>query len=419
MFSNLQEWFAYLDSLPSGLTVANLDHVKKVAHILGVTKFPSKIVTVAGTNGKGSCVIFLESILLAAGYKVGAYLSPHLLRYNERIRVNGEAVEDEFLRAAFTVVQVAQDNITLSYFEFSTLVALRIFKQMELDVLLLEVGLGGRLDAVNILDADIAVISTISFDHTMQLGDSREAIGAEKAGIMRKFKPIVCGDPRPPRSIYEQANKTKAMVYCVQRDFVYQIKGDSWRWEFGSWCLGDLPLPQLPIQDAATSLMVIALLLSDIPVDYAAIVQGIKTAFLPGRFQRLRQAPEVIVDVAHNPEAASLLADNLKKTVISGKTFGVCSMFKDKDIAGTIKPLVSTMDKWYIGQLSHVRAASQDQLRNGLHVCGVMNSVFCDDVATAFAQALAEAKENDRIVVFGSFYTVAEILKLANRQEGK
>lgn len=413
---NLQEWLSYLDNLPSGLTITNLDHVKKIAQALGVVKFPGKVIAVAGTNGKGSCVVFLEAILAAAGYRVGAYISPHLLRYNERIRINGEAIDDDILVAAFAVVKMAQGNITLSYFEFGTLVALQIFKQMELDVLLLEVGLGGRLDAVNIIDADIAVISTISLDHMAQLGNTREEIGREKSGIMRKFKPIVCGDRNPPRSIYTSANKTKAILYSAQRDFTYKIEPTQWKWEFSNWQLENLPIPKLPIQNAATALMVITLLLPDIPVDYAAIVNGLNNAFLAGRFQYLQQSPTVIADVAHNMESAELLAENLKQNPVTGRTLAVLSILKDKDIIATLKPLINLVDKWYVGQLALKRAASAEQLRNSLNSCGAKHLAFRPSVTAAFHEAIAEAKEIDRIIVFGSFYTVSEILKLYQKK---
>ena len=408
---NIQEWFSYLETLPSGLTITSLDHVKKVAQALGVTNFSGKIVTIAGTNGKGSCVVFLEAILVAAGYKVGAYISPHLLRYNERIRINGETIDDDILAAAFAVVKMAQGNTILSYFEFGTLVALQIFKQMELDVLLLEVGLGGRLDAVNIIDPDVAVISTISLDHTAQLGNTRDEIGREKSGIMRKFKPIVCGDPNPPRSISTSANNTKAILYNAQCDFTYKIEHTQWKWECGNWQLEELPIPKLPIQDAATALMVITLLLPDIPVDHTAIVSGLNNAFLLGRFQSLQQTPEVIADVAHNMESAGLLAANLKQHPVAGKTLAVLSMLKDKDIAATLKPLIPLIDKWYVGQLACSRAASAEQLRNNLKFCGAQKLSFNPNVITAFHKAIAEAKEIDRIIVFGSFYTVGEVLK--------
>jgi len=407
----MKEWLPYLNSLPSGLTITSLDHVKKIAHVLGVMKFPGKIVTIAGTNGKGSCVAFLEAILVAAGYKVGAYISPHLLRYNERIRINGDAIDDDLLRSACAAVKIAQSGMVLSYFEFGTLVALKIFKQMELDVLLLEVGLGGRLDAVNILDADIAIISTIALDHMLQLGNTREDIGREKSGIMRKFKPIICGDPKPPRSVYASANKTKAILYCVQQDFTYTIEQNSWKWDYGSWHLENLPLPHLPLPDAATALMAIALLSTDVPVDYHAIVTGLSKAFLFGRWQRLREKPEVIADVAHNAEATAFLADNLMRHPAAGKTLAVMSMFKDKDIVAALRPMIGIVDRWYIAALALPRAASVEQLRHHLSFCNVQKINSYENVVAAFGNALAEAQENDRIIVFGSFYTVAEVLR--------
>lgn len=406
----MQDWLAYLGSFPSGLARGSLEPVKNVAFRLGLLNLSSKIITIAGTNGKGSTAVFLESILLAAGFTTGVYISPHLVQYNERIRLNGKNIDDHGLIQAFKVVEEARQNTSLSYFEFSTLAALTIFKNHKPDVLILEVGLGGRLDAVNILDSDIAIITTISFDHTHVLGRTLEAIGHEKSGIMRPFKAVICGK-NMPRSVYENARELKAKPYFLGRDFDFLAGKESWVWNFGSQIIKDLPMPKLPISNAALAIMAVQLLSSDDRVSFAAIASGIKKAFLHGRFERrIFLGKEVIFDVAHNPESAALLANNLAQEKNSGRVLGVFSMLNDKDIGATIKPLVGVVDRWYVGVLSDLRAASGEWLRIEINQAGVCDFAIFDSVITSFKQAIAECQEKDKIAVFGSFHTVAEVL---------
>lgn len=407
---NLAFWLQHLDSLPSGLSHKSLEHLKGIASELGVLSFSGKVITVTGTNGKGSSIIFLESILLAAGLNTGAYISPHIFHYSERIRVNGVAVDEKTLCWAFALVEKvrAKTNIVLSYFEFTTLVALVIFKKQDPDVLFLEVGLGGRYDAVNILDSDIAVITTIAFDHTKILGNTRDIIGWEKAGIIRPLKPVICGLDMP-NSVYLEVQDKRAELYCLDKDFTYSVKTKCWSWCFDQEVLVNLPLPKLPLMSAALALMAIKLLSRDFKISQSSIVSGLKSAFLPGRLQKLMIfGREVIFDVAHNGEAATLLAASLLQEKSVGRIFAVVSILKDKDVIAVLKPLVGVIDRWYTGIINDMRAAEGSQLSQCLQDVGVSDFILLPNINTSLQQAIAESQEKDKIVVFGSFYVVAE-----------
>lgn len=409
---NLTKWLDYLESLPSGLTNTSLAVTKNLAKKLEVLNFTGKIITVAGTNGKSSTVIFLESILLAAGLKTCSYISPHVLNYNERIRLNGKEVDDETLCQAFTLVEQVRGKVILSYFEFSTLAALVIFKKQNPDILILEVGLGGRFDAVNILDSDISIITTIALEHTHILGDTREKIGYEKSGIMRPLKPTVVGENMPD-SIYTAAKNLQVKLYSLGKDFFYLEKDGCWDWYDNEVKIKSLPLPCLPLVSAAIALMAIKLLSNNFRILPNAYAFGLKSAFLTGRFQQMVfLGRKIILDVAHNPEATSLLALNLERGKVEGHILAVCSMLKDKDIAESLKPLVKIVDRWYLGVLDGDRAASAEQLSKALQQAGGANFVVLPNVTASFEQAIAECQEKDKIVTFGSFHTVAEVLKL-------
>lgn len=406
---NLTSWLRYLETLPAGLNNNSLIRVKNIAEKLDLLNFSKKTIIVGGTNGKGSCVIFLEAILQEAGYRTGAFISPHVLRYNERIRCNGKDIDDESLCKAFTEIDKISADSPISYFEFTTLAALVIFKRQLLDILILEVGLGGRCDPVNILDADIAIITTISLDHVKILGSTRETIGHEKAGIMRQFKPIVCGDDNIPQSVYIAADKIKATLYSVNQYFRYTKQKNSWCWYSMQGSIKNLPLPKLPIANAVTALMAIKLLQQDFKITKKAIVNGLEKAFLPGRWQHMIVSSKTIIfDVAHNPESAVLLAQNLIKNSAKGRTLAVMSMLNDKDIPATLQVLVAIIDKWYLGNILSVRAASTEQLSRYLQELGGKKVVVLPTVTEALQQAIAECRRKDRIVVFGSFHTVAE-----------
>ncbi len=414
---SLNDWLYYLEQLPKGLSTANrshLENIKKVASFLKLDSFSSLVVIIAGTNGKGSCVAYLDNIWREAGYTVGAYTSPHLLRYNERICVNGIPAEDSTILKAFALIDSAckQLSIILNYFEFTTLAAFSIFKSSKLDVLLLEVGLGGRFDPVNIISPDVSVITTISLDHVEYLGDDRNKIGREKAGVMRIGIPVICGDNNPPESIYDCAQQIGAPLFCLHQNFEIKINQRDWEWCFGNKRIRDLPMPKLPLQNAATSLMVVELLQERLPVTQEKLTQGIKKAFLLGRFQWLKFSNNVkcIVDVAHNGESASLLATNLQANPCKGKTFAVFSMLKDKDATAILKPFLGLVDEWSVCELQIPRAANLEQLRKAFLSLDFKNVTYFSSIELSFKNVLKKCTLDDRIVVFGSFYIVAEVL---------
>jgi dihydrofolate synthase/folylpolyglutamate synthase len=410
---NLQQWLQYLESLNPHKIQLGLERVQAVAERLQVNQFSCPVITVTGTNGKGSTVAFLESILHAAGYRVGAYTSPHLFNFNERIRLLNTAIDNEKLCEAFAAVEHARNKTTLTYFEFTTLAAFILFKQADLDVLILEVGLGGRLDAVNIIDADIAVITAIGIDHVEWLGADRESIGYEKAGIFRANKFVVCGDVNPPQSVLEQAEKLCAKLFCKGRDFFYHKNKSDWDWQGSQTKLSHLPVPILDIENAATALMVLQLLQPGLPADFIATKTGIQNAFLPARFQQLDNC---IFDVAHNPQAAEWLANKLAQNPISGRTFAVVGMLADKDIPGTLRAMLPAIEEWHVADLIGPRAAKGELLAKALEQIGVMRYYNHPSIVQAYKTVQRLAGKQDRVVIFGSFYTIVEILKLRGEQ---
>lgn len=404
---NLSNWLTYIEALHFKPIDLGLERLLQIPNIQTLTSFQCPVVTIGGTNGKGSNVAFLEAVLLAAGYPVGAYTSPHLLRYNERIRINGQAVSDDALCLAFEKINAMRGNTSLSFFEFTTLAALYLFKQAKLDAVLLEVGLGGRLDAVNIVDADIAIIASIALDHMQYLGHTREEIGQEKAGIMRSKRPVICGDSDIPSSILQHAKKLNAPLYGKDRGFQYQKNGNVWSWQGQNNRFDHLPLLQLPMQNAATALMALELLEAKLPVDEAFLRKGLSQACLPGRFQLIGRT---VFDVAHNPAAAELLAQQLlANPAPGGKQIAVIGMLADKDIKQTLKPLAKLIDQWYIGSLHVPRGAKASVLAKALASEGISTYYCFDTVEDAYSQALANADKQDRIIVFGSFHTVAAV----------
>lgn len=403
----LTDWLNYLEKLDPHKIRLGLERIQTVAKVLSLTSFSCPVITVTGTNGKGSTVAFLEAIYLAAGFRVGAYTSPHLFCFNERIRLNGKEVSDQDLITAFASIENARRNVPLTYFEFTTLAALQIFQQNNLDIIILEVGLGGRLDAVNIIDADVAVISSIGIDHTDWLGKDRDSIAREKAGIFRANKMAVYGDNYPPNSIYQIANELETRLYIAERDFFYQKNENVWHWKNNHVELKRLPLPKLACQNAATALMTIDLLQSRLPVNIAAIHSGLQRANIPARFQKIGQC---ILDVAHNPDAAAFLAQQLQQEPCHGKTLAVVGMLADKDITGTLANLKDCVQEWYVGGLNGARGAPASILVESLRQIDVKRCYNHASVGEAFLAARAASSSEDRIVVFGSFYTVGVCL---------
>jgi len=410
---SLAGWLEYIDGIHPRAIQLGLDRVAKVAERMG-RSIPAVLITVAGTNGKGSTCAMLEAILRAGGYRVGLYTSPHLLRYNERVRVNGVAVSDLELCAAFDAVEHARGDITLTYFEFGTLAAWEIFASRPLDVVVLEVGLGGRLDAVNIFDCDCGVLTGVDLDHTDYLGDTREAIGAEKAGIFRSARPAIVADPDPPRSVRRHAEAIGADLRLIGRDFGYRSEGRQWTyWGAGARRAG-LAHPSLrgvrQLANASAALAALDSLRARIPVAMQDIRNGLAQIELAARFQVLPGRPTVVLDVAHNPQAANVLAENLGDMGFFPDTYAVFGMLRDKDIPGVCRALRGTVSAWFLADLPVPRGASAAMLADAVKGSGAEGPVLCyESPRGAYAAARKRANENDRIVVFGSFHTVADV----------
>jgi len=409
-FLTLDDWLRWQESLHPSEIELGLERVRLVVQRMGLVRPDFAVIIVAGTNGKGSSVAMLASILRAAGYTVGSYTSPHLLRYNERIQVDGEAVTDEALCASFARVDAARGDTSLTYFEFGTLAAIDILQRRGVEIAVLEVGLGGRLDAVNVLDADVALITPIDVDHVAWLGTDREAIGLEKAGILRPGRPAVCADPAPPASVLAHARTLGAPLVLAGRDYRYAVDDGHWCWQSASRRRHALPLPALrgnfQVANAAGVLAVLERLADRFPVDQRALREGLLSVQLPGRFHVLPGTPQRILDVAHNPHSAQALVENLAQAACNGRTHAVVGMLADKDIAATLDVLRGGVDHWYLADLALSRAAPASALNQALRGQGTCYA----DVATAYAAAVAEAGEGDRVVVCGSFHTVAEAL---------
>lgn len=418
LFHTLDEWLHWQNSLHPREIELGLTRCRQVAQWLGLLQPHFPIITVAGTNGKGSNVAILDAILSATGLRIGRYTSPHLLRYNERICVAGHPVSDAQLCEAFEAIEAARQNISLTFFEFGTLAAMLIFQQDDIDLAVLEVGLGGRLDAVNLFDPIVSLVTAIGIDHIDWLGHDRESIGFEKAGIFRPYRPAVCSDPNPPQSLINHAQQLHTPLYCLGREFFYQFASDqkSWHWQSHTRTYRNLPYPALQgefqLQNAAGVLMALELL--DHPVPDSAIYQGLENATLPGRFQVLPGKVTRIFDVAHNPLAAQVLNQLLLKYPCQGKTHAVVSILKDKDILGILTALQDTIENWHVAPLDTPRSATVQELVEHLQTLGATGIHRYATIAMAYTNALSTAKEGDRVVVFGSFYTVAEVLQIEN-----
>jgi dihydrofolate synthase/folylpolyglutamate synthase len=420
--STLDEWLAYIETQHSQPIALGLERVAKVRDALREGGFDTNaiVITVGGTNGKGSTCAMLEAMLRAAGYRVGLYTSPHLLRYNERVRIDAQEVNDQKLCAAFASVEQARADIPLTYFEYGTLAAWVVFSQEPLDVIILEVGLGGRLDAVNVFEPDCAIVTGVAMDHMDYLGDTREAIGFEKAGIFRPGKPAICGDPMPPQSLVDHAKSIGADLRISGRDFGFS--GDKTQWQFQGRAQrrNSLAYPALrganQLLNASSALAALETLAERLPVPMQAVRQGLMLVEIPGRFQVLPGRPAVVLDVAHNPQAVAVLSDNLANMGFFSDTWAVCGMFGDKDIFGSLRNIASRVDHWLLCDLPGPRAAPSGALADALaSISAELNlapsvATFADP-ASAFKAAKAGAKEGDRIVAFGSFLTVAGVMQ--------
>ena len=425
-FSSLDAWLTHLESAhPVGIDMG-LTRIGKVKDALGL-KFDCPVITVGGTNGKGSTCATLESILRAAGYRVGCHTSPHLLEFNERARINGRNATDAELLEHFEAVEAARTSlaepVSLTYFEFTTLAILHLYASLPLDAVILEVGLGGRLDAMNIIDADCAVVTSIDIDHTDYLGDTREKIAYEKAGIFRPGRPAICADPAAPQTLIDHAQAIGASLWLFGRDFRYEGQAGSerqqWSYVGPTMRRSALAYPALrganQLINTSAALTALEALRDRLPVSAQDVRLGLANVELPGRFQVLPGRPSVVLDVAHNPHAAAVLAQNLGSMGFFRYTYAVFGAMRDKDIAGVVQHLKGEVDHWCLTDLPLGRAARAEDLEKILREAGVEDgpdsSVKCFATpAEAFQDALSRATEDDRIAVFGSFYTVAGVM---------
>jgi dihydrofolate synthase / folylpolyglutamate synthase len=426
---DLQQWLEYIERQHPVSIDMGLERVRAVAARLGLPRPARQVVTVAGTNGKGSTVAFVEAIARAAGWRVGAYTSPHLLAYNERVRIDGREASDAELVGAFEAVEAARGSSTLTYFEYGTLAALWLFTRSPLDLAVLEVGLGGRLDATNLVDPDVAVITTVDLDHQAFLGDGREAIGREKAGIARAGKPLVLGEDDPPASVLRHAYAIGAPAIRANCDFFFEPlppgeRGDArdWRWREPGYTV-ELPRPSLraPVQrrNAATAIAALRALGRRLPK--AAIAKGVATAHVPGRLQKVeRDGVELVLDVGHNPQAARELAAWVAARPAAGSTVAVYAALRDKDARAVVSALAGSIRVWHLAGLdAGGRGQDAAALAARLRDTAARNARQHPDVATALHAAITQACPGDRILVFGSFHTVAEAGAALGRDAGK
>ena len=419
--TTLPDWLALLESRHAETHIdMGLDRVRAVKERMQLA-FSCPVIMVAGTNGKGSTCAMLEAMLLQSGYRVGLYIKPHFLDFNERARINGEMASNEALVEAFNAVEAVRGEGPRTYFEFSTLAIMHLLSKAGVDVAILEVGLGGRLDAVNVVDADVSIVTSIDIDHTAYLGDTREEIGFEKAGIFRPGKVAICSDPVPPSTLIQHAQDIGADLWLLGRDFNYQ--GDQQQWSYGgrSQRRNSLAYPALrganQLLNASAALAALEALRMQLPCGAQEVRAGLAMVELPGRFQVLPGRPTQVLDVAHNPHAAATLAQNLGNMGFHRYTYAVFGIMEDKDIDAVIAPMAGIIDHWCVAELDSPRSAKAGALAGKLAALKPTGAKEGDFSVTAFANpgdayanALSRAEENDRIVVFGSFYTVAGVM---------
>jgi dihydrofolate synthase / folylpolyglutamate synthase len=414
-FSSLYEWLLWQEKLHPSSIDLGLERVRRTLERLGWQAPSCPVITVGGTNGKGSTVALLRRTLSAEGYRVGTFTSPHLLRYNERITIAERDVSDASLVAAFERIDVARDDDTLTFFEFNTLAALLIFETANLDAMVLEVGLGGRLDAVNVIDADLAIISSIGLDHCDWLGADIETIAAEKAGIMRRERPVIFGSRSMPNSIEVAARELGSHLQRLGRDFDWQASAGTWNWRGRQTNHFALPIPalhgQAQLDNASTALAALETLQARLPVKRSAIETGLRSVALPGRFQVIECDAQWVLDVAHNPDAAATLAENLRASSECRPRIAVCGVLGDKDLPGIIAPLAGSFDGWVAVELQGPRARPIDSFAAELRKLGNNVVATSPSVATACERALDLAGKEGQVVVFGSFLTVGPALE--------
>ena len=422
MSRTLSEWLDWQETLHLSSIDLGLDRVRLVAASLDLLDLPFPVISVAGTNGKGSSTAMLQSIYQQAGYKTGVYTSPHLLHYNERIAIDGTSASDDAICKAFEKINQARSETSLTYFEFGTLAAAVLFVQEEIDIAIFEVGLGGRLDAVNLWNADIALITSIAIDHESWLGNNREEIAIEKAGIMRRDKPVICGDKHPPATIATEADRIGAVL--MQRDIAFALShntasapAEKWQWHDRKKNTSlTLPLPALSgafqLDNAASVITVITQLQTHLTVSTQAIREGLENTRLAGRLQIVSTEPEILVDVAHNPQAAQQLALYLRDHPRSGKNIALFSVLKDKDLQGIVMPFKNIIDQWMLISIDNDRGQSAEKIKSELQKLGINNiSIVSNNFNKAVQDVKNALKYEDRVVAFGSFLLVSGVLE--------
>ena len=412
--SNLQEWLDWQQTLHPQNIDFKLERIKSVYEKLNIKSIADKVIIVAGTNGKGSTVAILESILFESKYSVGTFTSPHIKRYNERIKINKEEVTSAELIESFKIIDKLRGETTLTYFEFATLTAFYLFSKRKLDYVVLEVGLGGRLDATNIIDSNLSIITSIGIDHTEFLGTTIDSIALEKAGVMRPFSPCIYADQNPPSVLLSYAKKNGSNFLYNQNDFFTKILKDTWVWRSN---LGkELVLPLLPLRGdfqynhASAALQALEIIEPSIIENTKLLNEGINNIALIGRYQRISSSPEIIIDVAHNADSAEKLMDNVNREP-KKNTIAVVGILKDKDVYSLVKPMVNNIDKWFCGTINSERGMNSDEIKTRMSGAISHNDIETfDSIDEACTNAMKSLRKEDRLIVYGSFYTVSEFL---------
>jgi len=415
-FNTLEKWLEWQETLHFTAIELGLERCRRVANNMGLLKPSYNVISVAGTNGKGSSITMLDQMLRNANYKIGRYTSPHLLEYNERICINGEEASDTELCESFDRIDRARGDISLTYFEFGTLAALDLFRQHNVQIAILEVGLGGRLDAVNVLDADVALITSIDIDHQQWLGDNRESIAREKAGIFRNKALAICSDPNPPQSLLDCADALGTPLSVSGRDYHYSINDDSWSWQSNKLSLEKLPRPMqycdFQLQNAAGVLEVLDKIQHEYHVSREDIERALNSFRLNGRMQIIPGEIPKVLDVAHNRESVRALVENLRKMPCLGKTHILVGMLKDKDHLEVFKVLKEVADSWSLVSLSQERGCNAKTLLSNLETLGIKNNVSeFESVEKGLDKLQQSSLAGDRIVITGSFLTVGAALR--------
>ncbi len=410
--TDLDSWLTAIAERHTPDIILGLERILNIAERLQLTHFDCPVITVAGTNGKGSTVGTLQRLYSTAGYRIGCYYSPHLHHFNERIQINNQSVDETVICDAFQTLSGEISDSPLTFFEFITLAALIIFKKNDLDILVLEVGLGGRLDAVNCVENNIAILTQIDFDHCDRLGDNREAIGFEKAGIFRENKIAICGDPSPPSSVINKAKQLSCDFYTLGKDFYIEQQGITWNWEMRGKELRNIATPRVPQTSVACAFVAAQLLQSSLPVTDQCLLDAAQNTTIAGRFEVIQDRCPIIFDVAHNRSAAELLAQKLRKEEHPGRTIALFSVLSDKDCKGMIEPMKGIIHEWHIFPLETPRARPTKEIIQHIKAMFEEACHHHSDAATMWQELKGRLTPQDRVVVYGSFYAVAAVQRI-------